>query len=563
MASGSYEDKPRVHFDGDSGPGSSGSPSSPKSPKSPKSPQQIALEKRRATPSALTTLKPAIIPKIIPTTIGVAAAFAVSTEVVKPPPPKTPLEDEMKELHKKFRMMTASQRHFHAESEAVLRRQRALLDTLLADNKSVQQQIDLYWNEDVLSEIARLKEDVAYMTQKIELEAKRLSELDGVIEEMYNREWDSRKMMGGVFAPRDKEHHNQIYIRILENRLEKAMGDMDACGYYNKCLLAEMNGLKVEHDLFDVLNAKLEIELHTKMAQMSELVEDCYNLYEQRDDFQRLISEILEMEAEGEAYKRWQLYGSWIGLDGRPIAETAFKLDEGQQRRLKMKRPTLPLTNEQSLRDVFSIQDDDGVSRFVSKPWTKKYEKVMEVKAFTKTQEVLGFTLQEVDPVLPALLAAREKHAELLRKVQELNAEIEAAALEKLGDYMESSSEDDEPNPYDDMFANFTDNDFLRLIRELKRQIYAVFKEAGLPTWDENLEKKIMDGTLEEDSLEMSITKLFAKTETFIEEISEPAGLNESRKVLVTGQDGIQFEHPQPNARTPPKTPLKTPPRSP
>lgn len=44
---------------------------------------------------------------------------------------------------------------------------------------------------------------------------------------------------------------------------------------------------------------------------------------------------------------------------------------------------------------------------------------------------------------------------------------------------MESSSDDDEPNPYDDMFANFTENDFLRLIRELKRQIYAVFKEAG------------------------------------------------------------------------------------
>lgn len=43
--------------------------------------------------------------------------------------------------------MTASQRHFHAESETVLRRQRALLDTLLSDNRSVQQQIDLYYNE--------------------------------------------------------------------------------------------------------------------------------------------------------------------------------------------------------------------------------------------------------------------------------------------------------------------------------------------------------------------------------------------------------------------------------
>lgn len=72
-----------------------------------------------------------------------------------------------------------------------------------------------------------------------------------------------------------------------------------------------------------------------------------------------------------------------------------------------------------------------------------------------------------------------------------------------------------------------------------------------------------MDGTIEEESLEVSITKLFAKTEMFIEEISEPAGLNENRKVLVTSQDGIQFDAPKPFGKTPPKTPPKTPSRTP
>ncbi|OAE20564.1 hypothetical protein AXG93_3873s1220 [Marchantia polymorpha subsp. ruderalis] len=544
MASGSYEDKPHVRFGDDNGDDEEEIDyTQPKSPKSPKS----RLDARRATPGVLQHFKPTVHPKNIPTSFGIAAAFAVQ-KAPKPPPPAVPPEDEMKELHKKFRMMTASQRHFHAESETVLRRQRALLDTLLSDNRSVQQQIDLYYNEDVLAEIARLRENVTYMTAKIEVEAKRLSELDHVTQEMNTREWDSRKLMGGVFAPRDKEHHNQIYICILENRLEKAMGDMDACCYYNKCLLAEMQGLKTEHDMFDILSAKLDIELHQKIAQMAELVEDCYALYEQRDDFQRLISEILEMEAEGEAYKRWQLYGSWIGLDGRPLAETAFKLDERQQKRLKMKRPTLPLTNEASLREIFSIQDDDNMTRFVSKPYTKKYEKVIEIKAFMKTQEVLGFETKDVDPVLPALLAARERHAELLRKVQALNAEIESAAAARLGSFMDSDDEE-EDNQYDDMFAQFSENDFLRLIRELKRQIYTVFKDAGLSTFDEGLETAIMDGTVHDDSLEFAITKLFSKTENFIEEISEPAGLNETRKVLVS-RDGLQFSAPEPFAKT-------------
>lgn len=57
------------------------------------------------------------------------------------------------------------------------------------------------------------------------------------------------------------------------------------------------------------------------------------------------ILEILEMMEEGDAYTRWQNYGTWIGEDGRPLAESALQGEKERTERLKNKRPTLPLTN--------------------------------------------------------------------------------------------------------------------------------------------------------------------------------------------------------------------------
>ena len=57
------------------------------------------------------------------------------------------------------------------------------------------------------------------------------------------------------------------------------------------------------------------------------------------------ILEILEMMEEGDAYTRWQTYGTWIGQDGRPLAEIALADEKERMQRLKNKRPTLPLTN--------------------------------------------------------------------------------------------------------------------------------------------------------------------------------------------------------------------------
>ena len=75
------------------------------------------------------------------------------------------------------------------------------------------------------------------------------------------------------------------------------------------------------------------------------------------------VSEVLEMMEEGDAYARWQTYGTWIGIDGRPLAETALASDKDREERMQQKRPTLPLTN---VCHIFSLASADITSRLSS-----------------------------------------------------------------------------------------------------------------------------------------------------------------------------------------------------
>jgi hypothetical protein len=74
------------------------------------------------------------------------------------------------------------------------------------------------------------------------------------------------------------------------------------------------------------------------------------------------------------------------------------------------------------LKKMFVIEGTEAREKFISKPHTKKYERLIEVKAFTLTQNNLDLEQEMVDEVLPALVHAREYHAQLVRDVQDLNA---------------------------------------------------------------------------------------------------------------------------------------------
>ena len=72
--------------------------------------------------------------------------------------------------------------------------------------------------------------------------------------------------MGGVNAARENQLMVQKQIRILENRLDKALVKFNEALAHNKNLREEIDNLRRERVVFDNIYRKLEKELHEKEA---------------------------------------------------------------------------------------------------------------------------------------------------------------------------------------------------------------------------------------------------------------------------------------------------------
>ena len=105
---------------------------------------------------------------------------------------------------------------------------RAAIDKLKKDNDTLKEDLALETKQAMQSnsaaaaaQIAKLQDQADTYTRKIEMEKRRISELDNQIKIMQSNILEQRRKMGGVNAA--KENHAQIQkqIKILENRLDK------------------------------------------------------------------------------------------------------------------------------------------------------------------------------------------------------------------------------------------------------------------------------------------------------------------------------------------------------
>lgn len=80
------------------------------------------------------------------------------------------------------------------------------------------------------------------------------------------------------------------------------------------------------------------------------------------------------------------------------------------------------MVQDADLTKIFIIDGTEARINFRTKPHTKKFERLIEVKAFLNTQALLGIRQEDEVKVLPSLVKAREQHAQLVKDVQSLNA---------------------------------------------------------------------------------------------------------------------------------------------
>jgi len=137
---------------------------------------------------------------------------------------------DLENLQREYRHMEQNRKAYAEESHQVLRKQQQTIDKLRRDNDSLKTEIAMQMrttlkpaNSFQQSMIHKLTSQMDKYSSQIETEKNAISVMDEQIAVLRDKILHQRKMMGGVNAARDNQHMIQKQIRILENRLDKAL----------------------------------------------------------------------------------------------------------------------------------------------------------------------------------------------------------------------------------------------------------------------------------------------------------------------------------------------------
>ena len=299
---------------------------------------------------------------------------------------------------------------------------------LKKDNDNLKEELALETKQAMASnssaaaaQIARLQDQADTYTRKIEMEKRRIEELDKQIELMEKNILAQRKKMGGVNAA--KENHTQIakQIKILENRLEKALQKFNEALAHNKQLRETIDNLRRERVVFDQIYKKLERELAEKRTEMAEIIDAANEAYGARDQAQEEMAR-LKKRAEQEQLdfeEEWKQLGSLIEED-RKRKSDFMKRDKGEAGQESRGDMTIDEENKLKKRVVkgnWGIAKDKAAQQ-VSLEKVQSYE-----EAFERIKEATGIT--EIDDLVSTFIEAEENNFSLFTYVNELNNDIE------------------------------------------------------------------------------------------------------------------------------------------
>ena len=266
-------------------------------------------------------------------------------------------------------------------------------------------------------QIAKLQDQADLFTRKIEIEKRRVSELDKQIADMNQKIMEQRRQMGGVNAARENNQQTQRQIKILENRLEKALVKYNEALGKNKKLKEQIDSLRRERLVFDQIYVKLQRELQEKKKEMAEIIEKSNTAYEARDAALQELT-ILQNQADKEqaAFEsEWRELGKLI--------------DEDKKMKEIMKNK-----ERKALDSPDGVEDDQkGYRKAKKEGWasakgsisTKAHVDRIKsyTEAFAQIQEATGIT--DIDELVTSFLNAEDENFALFNYVNELNGEIE------------------------------------------------------------------------------------------------------------------------------------------
>ena len=149
--------------------------------------------------------------------------------------------------------------------------QRNILEKLRNDNRALEQELSLEkhmtamaTSEAAVSEIEKLQSIGDTFARRIQLEKRRIEELDTKIAAGQKAVLSQRGKVGGVNASKENNNIISKQIRILERRLDLALVKYNDTLAKNKGLREKVDDLRRERVIFDGIYKNLEKEMYEK-----------------------------------------------------------------------------------------------------------------------------------------------------------------------------------------------------------------------------------------------------------------------------------------------------------
>ena len=155
------------------------------------------------------------------------------------------------DLQRQYRHMEINRRQYAEESQALLRKQQSTIDKLRKDNDGIKADIAMIMRSSnrpmgasEQEKLQRLHDGGDKYANAIDFERKNIETMEEQIAIMKQKLLHQRRAMGGVNASKDNHYMIQKQIRILENRLEKALVKFNEAIAHNKTLRDKIDDLQ-------------------------------------------------------------------------------------------------------------------------------------------------------------------------------------------------------------------------------------------------------------------------------------------------------------------------------
>lgn len=341
---------------------------------------------------------------------------------------RKPVEQEIAELQRKFRVLENDKRAYSEDSQAIIRKQRATIEKLTRENRQMKQ--DMNETRAVAGSRSESKssaiklQEISVAKDDIERELKEYTDqrnhVSGELEQLRKDTWGVREELckqGGADAAKIQSDAVAKQIRVLENRLDKSLQKFNEAIAHNKRLREDIDGLRRERVVFDSIYKKLEAELRQKKQEMANIIEQANAAYEARDQAQAQMG---ALKAQADKEHR-EFEHEWKEL-GRLIEN-----DKKMKEFMKQKE-----------RHVLQDQDgpgeeDAGMKKKLAKGaygakdkanFQQNNDKVSQYEeAFQKMQAATG--IADIDDLVEQFISAEDQNFSLFEYANELSGEIE------------------------------------------------------------------------------------------------------------------------------------------